>query len=89
MKFAIQHRDFLIDAYVSENKSTYQIAEELRTYPNKVRRALKFLGVNLKSKGEAQSVALKQGRHKHPTKGKQRTNADKIILAKVCPNIGK
>ena len=81
MKFAAQHKTFLVNAYIYEDKSTYQIAEELNTYPNKVRRALKFLGIQLKSKSEAQSTALKQGRHKHPTKGKQRTQSDKINIS--------
>lgn len=81
MSFAEQNRDFLINAYVSENKSTYEIAEELHTYPNKVRRALKVLGISLKTKSEAQSVALKQGRHKHPTRGKKRSDVDKVNIS--------
>jgi|TARA_R110002051_G_scaffold311683_1_gene386258 very-short-patch-repair endonuclease len=81
MSFAEQNRDFLVNSYVSENKSTYKIAEELNTYPNKIRRALKSLGVQLKTKSEAQSVALKQGRHKHPTQGKQRSEIDKINIS--------
>ena len=81
MSFAEHNRDFLIKSYVSENKSTYEIAEELHTYPNKIRRALKTLGVALKTKSEAQSVALKQGRHKHPTRGKKRSVIDKINIS--------
>ena len=49
MSFAEQNRDFLVNSYVSENKSTYEIAEELNTYPNKIRRALKSLGIQLKT----------------------------------------
>ena len=81
MSFAEQNRDFLINSYVSENKSTYEIAEELHTYPNKIRRALKSLGIQLKTKSEAQSVALKQGRHKHPTRGKKRSELDKVNIS--------
>ena len=71
MRFAEDNKDFLVREYVENNRSTYWISEKLGTYPNKVRRALKFLGVDLKSKSEAQSNALKSGRHKHPTKGRK------------------
>ena len=81
MSFAEQNRDFLVNSYVSEIKSTYEIAEELNTYPNKIRRALKSLGIQLKTKSEAQSVALKQGRHKHPTEGKKRSEIDRINIS--------
>ncbi len=52
MRFAEDNKDFLVREYVENNRSTYWISEKLGTYPNKVRRALKFLGVDLKSKSE-------------------------------------
>jgi very-short-patch-repair endonuclease len=68
---------------VAQNKlgrSTYDIAEELKTYPNKIRRILINEGEPVRTKSEAQKQALASGRHKHPTKGKQRplSTKDKI-----------
>ncbi len=56
--------------YWTLERSVGDIARELDTYPNKVRRALKSHGIKLRDKGAAQSVALKKGRSSHPTKDK-------------------
>ena len=80
-RFSQKHKEFLISQYVNEKKSTYEIAQELNTYPNKVRRALKALGVELRDKSSAQSVAIASGRHEHPTKGKKRTESEKIAIS--------
>ena len=71
----------VIKMYNKQNMSTYQIAELLDTYPNKVRRTLKKHGHDLKSKSSAQSNALKSGRRDHPTKGKTRTLAEKVKIS--------
>ena len=71
----------VIKMYNKQNMSTYQIAELLDTYPNKVRRTLKKHGHELKSKSSAQSNALKSGRRDHPTKGKARTLAEKVKIS--------
>ena len=86
MRFAEDNKDFLVREYVENNRSTYWISEKLGTYPNKVRRALKFLGVDLKSKSEAQSNALKSGRHKHQTKGRKRTEEERIKISEGMAN---
>ena len=86
MRFAEDNKDFLVREYVENNRRTYWISEKLGTYPNKVRRALKFLGVDLKSKSEAQSNALKSGRHKHPTKGRKRTEEERIKISEGMAN---
>ena len=86
MKFADVHRDFLIKSYVEDNRSTYEIAEELETYPNKIRRALKHLGIGLRDKSKAQSAALASGRHKHPTKGTNRPESVKIQISEQMFN---
>ena len=67
-RFSQKHKHFLIDQYVNKERSTYEIAQELNTYPNKVRRALKALGIELRNKSEAQTVAIASGRHEPPTK---------------------
>ena len=81
MKFAEQHKELLVRAYKREKRSTYDIAEELNTYPNKILRALKYLNINMRSKSSAQSNAIKQGTHTHPTKGKVRTEESKIKIS--------
>ena len=80
-RFSQKQKHFLIDQYVNKERSTYEIAQELNTYPNKVRRALKALGIELRNKSEAQTVAIASGRHEHPTKGKVRTESEKIAIS--------
>lgn len=63
--------------YISENKSFGDIAKEYNTYSNKIRRdAVKFK-INIRNKSEAQKNALASGKHKHPTKGKRRSEKTK------------
>jgi very-short-patch-repair endonuclease len=71
----------IIKMYNEENKSTYEIAEALGTYPNKIRRTLKKHGYELKDKRLAQQNALKSGRSPHPTMGKTRSLAEKIKIS--------
>ena len=52
----------IIQLYQEKNFSTHQLAEKFDTYPNKIRRILKKHGVQLRGKGEAQKIALEQGR---------------------------
>ncbi len=73
------------EAYVikqyKNNHSTYSIAKELGTYPKKIERILKKNGHPLRSKAEAQSLAIKSGRTKHPTKGKNRSDEEKLKIS--------
>ncbi len=63
--------------YLSNKRSFIDIAEEYGTYANKIRRdAIKFK-IPIRDKSEAQKNALSTGKHKHPTKGKERTDSDK------------
>ena len=71
----------IIKMYNEENKSTYEIAEALGTYPNKIRRTLKKHGYELKNKRLAQQNALKSGRSPHPTMGKTRSLEEKIKIS--------
>jgi very-short-patch-repair endonuclease len=71
----------IIRMYNEENKSTYEIAEALNTYPNKIRRTLKKHGVSLKTKSDAQKLALEKGSASHPTKGKKRTKKEKLKIS--------
>lgn len=76
----------IISLYKDENKSTYEIAELLETYPNKIRRTLKKHGVELKSKSEAQKLALENGRCQHPTEGKKRSLEERVKISSGLVN---
>lgn len=58
--------------YLTKQMSLGDIADELNTYPNKIRRDAKKYQIQLRDKSKAQKNALKTGKHKHPTKGTKR-----------------
>jgi very-short-patch-repair endonuclease len=68
--------------YTKEQKSTYEIADHFKTYPNKIRRILIKHGVELKSKSDAQKNALKKGVSKIPTAGLRRTKEERLKISK-------
>lgn len=71
----------IVKMYVEQNKSTYEIAEQLKTYPNKIRRILLKSGVDLKTKSEAQKNAIDRGVASHPTSGKHRSQQEKLKIS--------
>ena len=71
----------IVDLYVKHNKSTYEIAELMQTYPNKIRRLLIKNGVDMKDKSEAQKNAIKTGKSIHPTLGKRRSQSEKLNIS--------
>lgn len=71
----------IVTLYLVNNKSTYEIAETMNTYPNKVRRILLRHGVILKNKSEAQKNAIQNGTAIHPTSGKNRTYEEKLKIS--------
>ena len=72
----------IIQMYNEDNLSTYEIAKQLDTYPNKIRRILKKHGVSLKTRSQAQKNALEAGRSSHPTEGKKRSKQERIKISK-------
>jgi len=70
----------IIERYLN-NESTYQIAESLKTYTKKIERILKKNGIKLRSRSEAQKLALESGRNEHPTKGRKRTQEEKLKIS--------
>ena len=62
-------------------RSIGDIANELDTYPNKVRRALKSHGIKIRNKASAQATALKKGRSKHPTKDKGHSEESRLKIS--------
>ncbi len=67
-----EQRALLKSLYYTHNMSWHEIAQECNSYANKIRRKAAALGLKSRTRGEAQSVALKTGRHEHPTEGTQR-----------------
>ena len=80
-QFLEKYREYIIEQYTNEKKSTYEIAQDIGTYPNKIRRTLNTLGVDLRDRSSAQTVAIESGRHEHPTRGKKRTEAEKVAIS--------
>ena len=74
-------REYLIEQYVNSKRSFADIASEFNTYPNKIRREAIRFGIKPRDKSNAQKNALKSGRHKHPTKGTQRSKETKIKIS--------
>lgn len=72
-----QKLDILQKLYIDQNKSFQDIASMYDTYPNKVRRDAKKFNIPIRNKSEAQKNALNTGKHKHPTKGKTRSEETK------------
>lgn len=73
----IDKKNIIDKLYTVEHKSFADIALMYDTYPNKVRRDAKSLGIVIRNKSEAQKSALSTGKHKHPTKGTTRTQETK------------
>lgn len=73
---------YIIKLYSENKKSMQEIAEILNTYPNKIRRILLKNNVEIMTRSEAQSNALKNGRSKIPTFGKKRTKEEKLKISK-------
>lgn len=74
-------KEYIHKHYIELQKSPPQIAEELGTYSNKVRRAIIKYGYSLRDRSEAQAIALQSGRQKHPTQGKSHDDVTKRKIA--------
>lgn len=85
MSFIETYGKYIRESYEQGN-SIRVISKELSTYPNKIRRALIKMGVSLRDKSEAQSIALSSGRHKHPTKGTERSEETKMKISEAVAN---
>ena len=79
----------IVDMYINQHMSTYAIAEKYETYPNKIRRILKKLNIELNDKSEAQRIAIKSGRSQHPTEGKERGPEVKQKISEASINPGR
>jgi len=69
------------ELYNKQKLSWAKIAKELGTYANKVRRDATRLGLESRDKSAAQKVAISEGRHEHPTKGKTQSEQTRIKIS--------
>ena len=74
--------EFLENAYVQEGRSTYDIANQLGTYPNYVNRLLRKAGIKIRSRNAAQKKAIESGRANHPTEGKHLSVASRRAISR-------
>lgn len=70
------------EMYIIKRMSFYDIANNLGTYANRIRRDAKKFNIPIRDKSSAQKNALTTGKHSHPTKGKQRPNDTKTKIGK-------
>tara|TARA_Y100001938_G_scaffold141396_1_gene211046 strand:- start:762 stop:1541 length:780 start_codon:yes stop_codon:yes gene_type:complete len=77
----LKDKEWCYKQYWTLERSIGDIAKELDTYPNKVRRALKSHEIKLRDKASAQSLALKKGRSSHPTKDKGHSEESKLKIS--------
>jgi len=73
----IDKKEIIEKLYAKENKSFADIAKKYHTYSNKIRRDAIRFKIKIRNKSEAQKNALDSGKHKHPTKGKKRSEKTK------------
>jgi len=83
----LENKKWLYQQYITNDRSCEDIAIELGTYRQKVRRALIKVDIKLKDQSSAQVAALKSHRSKHPTLGTKRPEDIKLrISEKVSQN---
>jgi pyruvate-formate lyase-activating enzyme len=69
----LKSREYYERQYVDNERSLHDIAAELNSYPNRIKRELEAYHIHVRDKSEAQKVALKTGRAK-PPKSKTKSN---------------
>tara|TARA_Y100001963_G_scaffold78366_2_gene108648 strand:- start:28956 stop:29738 length:783 start_codon:yes stop_codon:yes gene_type:complete len=79
-------KKFLLKEYIENQKSFSEIARQVGTYANKIRRDAKRLGIVSRDRSQAAKVALESGRSVHPTKNK--TLSDEV-KNKISESQGK
>jgi very-short-patch-repair endonuclease len=71
----------MCEQYHTKDRSMQDIAEELGTNRQRVRRALLKLEIPIKDKSSAQKAALRSGRAEHPTEGRERPEDVRLRIA--------
>ena len=80
MSFTKSQVQRIIKQY-KQGRSMGAIAEDLKTYKNAIRRVLIGNGVEIRTRSQAQKLALESGRAEHPTEGRKRTKEEKIRIS--------
>lgn len=76
----------VIKLYQEDKLSLRVIAERVGSYPQHISRILAKNNIPLRQKSEAQKIALKTGRSKHPTEGKELSEDAKTKISKAVKN---
>lgn len=81
MQERLNNFGWMNEQYHNKNRSLQDIADELGTNRQRIRRALIRLNIPRKDKRAAQQAALNSGRAEHPTEGKPRPEHVKTKIA--------
>jgi very-short-patch-repair endonuclease len=84
--YSEEGRLYLLEEYVKNDKSAYELAEMLHTYSNFIYRALRHHNIARKTHADAQKKSLEKGRSKHPTKGTTRDIETKNKIGETVHN---
>jgi len=79
-------KKFLSKEYIENQKSFSEIAKQVGTYANKIRRDAKRLGILSRDRSQAAKLALEYGRSVHPTKNKKMSDE---VKNKISESQGK
>lgn len=79
------HTKDIVKSY-EDGKSALVIAKEYGTYPQKIYRVLRSVGIKLRDHQEAQNQALKSGRSTPPTEGRKWTEEEKLKISESVAN---
>ncbi len=74
-------KKWMYEQYHTNDRSMQNIADELNTNRQRIRRAIIKLDIHIKDKSTAQKAALQSGRASHPTKGKERSEEVRMRIA--------
>jgi len=79
-------KNFLSAEYHQYYKSIHTIAAELGSYPKYIKSEMERLCIPLRTRSETQKLLLKNGKTVHPTKGKKRTDKEKLNISESMGN---
>ena len=74
---------FIQSEYVEKQRSFEDIAKELGSNSNRVRRYAKKIGAKIRNHSEAQAAALSTGKVQHPTAGKKLSHETKEKISRT------
>jgi very-short-patch-repair endonuclease len=76
-----QKKEYLTKAL--EEKSVTSLAEEMGTYPNKLRRDAEKFGINIRNRSETRKMLLDTNQAFSPTQGKERSFDERVRIGKA------